>query len=128
MEIKEYQSRSVRTLNYNLSEEQTISNMIFGICGESGEVADILKKHLYQGHKLDKEHLKEELGDIMYYIVNLATMYDIDMREVLEMNVEKLLKRYPEGFETNKSINRREWKWKQNKCNSLKWLNFLNTR
>jgi len=108
MEIKEYQSRSVRTLNYNLSEEQTISNMIFGICGESGEVADILKKHLYQGHKLDKEHLKEELGDIMYYIVNLATMYDIDMREVLEMNVEKLLKRYPEGFETNKSINRRE--------------------
>lgn len=82
--------------------------MVFGANGELGEVTDILKKHLYQGHDLDREHLKEELGDVMFYLVNLATLYDIDFSEVLQMNVDKLLARYPNGFDQDKSINREE--------------------
>lgn len=106
MDITEYQNKSTRTINHKLTSEQLISNMVFGANGELGEVTDILKKTLYQGHELDKEHLKEELGDVMFYLVNLATLYGIDFSEVLQGNIDKLLKRYPDGFDKNKSINR----------------------
>lgn len=106
MDIKEFQNKSIRTINHDLTTEQLISNMCMGISGESGEVIDIIKKHLYQGHELDKEHLTEELGDVMFYITNLATLLGIDMQDVLQNNVDKLLKRYPDGFDINKSVNR----------------------
>lgn len=106
MEIQEFQEKSVRTLNTNLLPRESISNMCMGISGEAGEVIDHIKKNFYQGHELDKDHMKEELGDLMFYIVNLATMLDIEMVDVLQGNVDKLLKRYPNGFDENKSINR----------------------
>lgn len=106
MDIKEYQELSIRTINKSLTKEQLISNMVFGINGETGEVTDILKKHLYHGHELDIQHLKEEIGDIMFYMVNLASMYEIDFSEVLQTNIDKLMKRYPDGFDKNRSINR----------------------
>ena len=59
MEIKEFQKNSIRTLNMDLTKEQLLSNMVMGIAGESGEVADVIKKHLYQGHDLDVAHIKE---------------------------------------------------------------------
>jgi NTP pyrophosphatase (non-canonical NTP hydrolase) len=106
MEIKEYQNKSIRTINKKLTTEQLISNMVFGANGELGEVTDILKKHLYQGHELDIQHLKEEIGDIMFYLVNLASIYEIDFSEVLQINIDKLMERYPDGFDKNRSINR----------------------
>ena len=80
--------------------------MIFGINGEAGEVTDILKKHLYHNHELDLDHLKEEIGDVMFYIVNLATLYGFDMEEILQDNVAKLALRYKKGFTTEESIKR----------------------
>lgn len=106
MEIKEFQKNSIRTLNMDLTKEQLLSNMVMGIAGESGEVADVIKKHLYQGHDLDVAHLKEEIGDVMFYIVNLANVLELDMQEVLEDNINKLRKRYPQGFDADRSINR----------------------
>ena len=82
--------------------------MVFGINGETGEVTDILKKHLFHGHELDIQHLKEEIGDIMFYLVNLASIYEIDFSEILQINIDKLMKRYPDGFDKEKSINRIE--------------------
>ena len=108
MEIKEYQDKSIRTINKSLTKEQLISNMVFGINGETGEVTDILKKHLFHGHELDIQHLKEEIGDIMFYLVNLASIYEIDFSEILQINIDKLMKRYPDGFDKEKSINRIE--------------------
>ena len=108
MDIKEYQIKSTRTLNHNEVQQNLITNMCMGISGESGEVIDIIKKHLYQGHELDRKHLIEELGDVMFYIVNLATLYEIDMQIVLQKNVDKLLKRYPNGFSAERSVNRNE--------------------
>lgn len=108
MEIKEYQDKSIRTINKSLTKEQLISNMVFGINGETGEVTDILKKHLFHGHELDIQHLKEELGDTMFYLVNLASIYEIDFSEILQTNIDKLIKRYPDGFDKDKSINRIE--------------------
>ncbi|WP_347562778.1 nucleoside triphosphate pyrophosphohydrolase family protein [Clostridium sp. HBUAS56017] len=106
--IKEYQEKSVRTMDNNLKHNDKVVNMIFGLNGETGEVTDILKKWLFHGHILNMDHLKEELGDVMFYIVNLATLYNIDMSEVLQMNVDKLLKRYPNGFSSQDSINRED--------------------
>lgn len=106
MNLQEYQSKSSRTMNKKLSLEQSISNMLMGIQGESGEVADILKKHLYQGHELNEDHLAEEIGDTMFYIVNLCNLLGLDLSKILETNYNKLLNRYPEGFDTFKSINR----------------------
>lgn len=106
MRLEEYQEKSMRTLNNDLTKEQAVNNMILGIVGETGEVVDIIKKHYYQGHELDLEHIKEEIGDIMFYMVNLCNYLGLELEEVIEGNYNKLMKRYPEGFSKDKSINR----------------------
>ena len=107
MEIAEFQKLSVRTLNNKLTMDEQLANMVIGATGEfCGEVADNIKKYLYQGHSLDKEHIAEELGDTMFYICNLATLLDINMEDVLEKNIEKLNKRYKNGFSCKASIDR----------------------
>jgi NTP pyrophosphatase (non-canonical NTP hydrolase) len=77
-----------------------------GLCGESGEVIDIVKKHLAQGHALDREKIIKELGDVAWYMAEIATVLDVELEDVLVQNIEKLKKRYPEGFSTEKSVNR----------------------
>lgn len=106
MKIEEYQRQSKRTLPTNFSDVELIKNMCFGLGGETGEVLDIFKKYFYQGHSLDKNTIIDELGDVMFYMVNLCTLLDISIINVLEHNIEKLNKRYPRGFETERSINR----------------------
>lgn len=106
MKLKDFQELSVRTMNTDLSQEQKISNCLIGIQGETGEIADIFKKHLYQGHDLDLDHVEEEIGDAMFYIVNLATLMGINMEAAIERNFEKLLKRFPNGFSAEDSIAR----------------------
>ena len=106
MNIRDFQTLSVRTMNKELTKEQAISNMIFGANGELGEVTDILKKYLYQGHRINKQHLSEEIGDTLFYIVNLCTLFNLDVEDILQGNVDKLRKRFPNGFEVDRSINR----------------------
>lgn len=77
-----------------------------GIAGEAGEVADLLKKHLFHGHPLDKEKLRKELGDVAWYLCAIASEHDIPFSEVLEENIEKLKRRYPEGFSEKASQER----------------------
>lgn len=106
MRLREYQEQSKRTLNQSLDKKDQITNMIIGVMGESGEVADIIKKSLYQGHKLDRESIAEEIGDIMFYIVNLCNVLDLDLETLIANNYYKLLERYPNGFEVSRSVNR----------------------
>ena len=106
MKIEEYQEKSMRTMNWKLTSEQLLSNMILGISGETGEIADIMKKYLYQGHQLDRDSVKEELGDVMFYIANLCNVLQMDLKEIIEGNYYKLLERYPNGFEVERSVNR----------------------
>lgn len=77
-----------------------------GISGEGGEVADLLKKAIGHGHKTDPVKLKKELGDIMWYVAVLAEEIGFKLSEVAQTNVEKLKARYPEGFSSERSINR----------------------
>ncbi len=103
---KEYQKLAMTTLNPDLSKKDALINGVMGLCGESGEAIDIVKKHLHQGHELDKEKLIKELGDIAWYLAETAYALDVDLDTVLEANISKLKARYPEGFDAEKSIHR----------------------
>lgn len=95
MQINEYQKLAMQTLNPELEKKEVLINSVMGLCGESGEAIDIVKKWLAQGHELDKEHLKKELGDIAWYLAEAATALDISLDEILQANIVKLQKRYP---------------------------------
>ena len=107
MTIHEYQKLAMTTLNPELSQKDVLINGVMGLCGESGEAIDIVKKHLHQGHELDREKLIKELGDIAWYLAETATALDVSLEEVLERNIEKLRSRYPEGFSAERSVNRK---------------------
>ena len=108
MEINEYQTLAMTTLNPALAQKDVLINSVMGLCGESGEAIDIVKKWLAQGHQLDKEHLAKELGDIAWYLAEAATALDLNLEDILEANIEKLKKRYPEGFDIHCSLERNE--------------------
>ena len=108
MTINEYQKLAMTTLNPGLSKKDVLINGVMGLCGESGEAIDIVKKWLAQGHELDKEKLAKELGDICWYIAETATALDLSLEDSMAANIEKLRKRYPEGFDADRSRNRSE--------------------
>ncbi len=104
MTINEYQRLAMKTLNPELDKKDVLINGVMGLCGESGEAIDIVKKWLAQGHALDKEKLTKELGDIAWYLAETAYALDIPLEDILQGNIEKLKKRYPEGFASERSI------------------------
>ena len=106
MTVNEYQKQAMRTLNPELDKKDVLINGVMGLCGESGEVIDIVKKHLAQGHSLDREKMIKELGDVAWYLAETAYALDIPLEQILRMNLEKLKNRYPEGFSTERSMNR----------------------
>ena len=108
MTINEYQKLAMTTLNPDLSKKDVLINGVMGLCGESGECIDIVKRHLAQGHELNREELIKELGDVAWYLAETAFALDVELEEVFSRNIEKLKKRYPEGVSTEKSINREE--------------------
>jgi NTP pyrophosphatase (non-canonical NTP hydrolase) len=100
----EYQQAALRTA----SEKDMLINGALGLCGESGEFADMVKKHKFQGHDLDREKAAKELGDICWYIAVSAESIGYDMDDIMQMNIDKLMKRYPDGFRASDSINRED--------------------
>ena len=106
MTINEYQKLAMVTLNPELNENDVLLNGVMGLCGEAGEVIDIVKKWLAQGHELDKERLIKELGDVAWYLAEAATALDLPLEQILQANIDKLKKRYPDGFETKRSLAR----------------------
>ena len=108
MTINEYQKLAMTTLNPALSDKDVLINGVMGLCGESGEAIDIVKKWLAQGHELDKEKLAKELGDICWYLAETATALGLSLEDIMAANIEKLRKRYPEGFDAARSLHRSE--------------------
>ena len=104
MQINEYQQLAMTTLNPELEKRDVLINSVMGLCGEAGEAIDIVKKWMAQGHVLDKEHLAKELGDIAWYLAEAATALDMPLEEILHANIDKLKQRYPNGFETERSL------------------------
>ena len=108
MTANEYQKLAMKTLNPALDKKDVLINGVMGLCGESGEAIDIVKKWLAQGHDLDKEKLAKELGDIAWYLAETAYALEIPLEDILRANIKKLAKRYPEGFAAERSLNREE--------------------
>ncbi len=108
MTANEYQRLAMTTLNPELSKKDILINGVMGLCGESGEAIDLVKKWLAQGHDLNKEALAKELGDIAWYLAETAYALDLPLETILQGNLDKLRKRYPEGFHTEDSLHRSE--------------------
>lgn len=107
MTINDYQREALRTAScMNYEHHGMLINGALGLCGEAGEVADIVKKTVFQGHTLDAEHIVKELGDVAWYLAITAHALGYTLEEVLQGNVDKLRKRYPNGFETDRSQHR----------------------
>ena len=108
MTINEYQNEAMRTASgMNYENHGMLINAALGLCGESGEVADIVKKATFQGHELDVVHVAKELGDVAWYLAVGAHAIGYDLDTIMQMNVEKLRARYPDGFDTDKSQHRK---------------------
>jgi NTP pyrophosphatase (non-canonical NTP hydrolase) len=108
--FNEYQHAAERTANRSEKDNDKFrfANFGLGITGEAGEVADLLKKHVFHGHELNRDKLAKELGDVMWYVATIATTANLSLEEIAEKNIEKLRKRYPNGFKTEDSVNRRD--------------------
>lgn len=104
----EYQKLAMRTCSIPYEDTGAmLTHAVFGMCSEAGEVAGIFQK-TYQGHNADAQHVKKELGDVMWMVAEAATALGFTLDEIMEANIEKLKARYPEGFEAERSIHRAE--------------------
>ena len=108
MTPNQYQTAAMRTSSKEISVDEHLLNGALGLAGESGEVADIVKKVMFQGHSMNREHIAKELGDILWYVAETATAIGYDLETIMQMNIDKLMKRYPNGFSAEKSLNRKE--------------------
>ena len=107
MTINEYQYAALRTAQTDkLTANELLLNSALGLCGESGEVADLVKKHRFQGHDIDIEHIAKELGDVAWYLAVGAYAIGLDLETIFRMNIEKLEARYPDGFSTDLNLHR----------------------
>lgn len=106
MQFYQYQVHVMRTMNHEASNKEALSNYSMGLAGESGEVLEALKKHLYHGHELDYEDMEKELGDVLWYLTAIASELSIDLEDVAQRNVKKLQARYPDGFDAELSQKR----------------------
>jgi len=114
MNFNKYQELAQRTDNINtprneMESERALTNSALGVCGESGEFADIVKKIYHQGHEFTEDmqyKMIEELGDILWYVAKAARVLGCSMEYVAVLNIDKLKKRYPEGFDAERSKKR----------------------
>lgn len=83
-------------------------NGCLGLSGEVGEFNDMIKKWIFHEKPLDEEHAKKECGDIFWYLAMICDSFGWDMNEIMQMNIDKLKARYPEGFSVEKANNRKE--------------------
>jgi len=104
MEFNEYQKLAIRTASEaSKSKENLILNGVMGLCGEAGECIEIVKKHKFHGHELNAEKLKDEASDCLWYLAAIVEGLGTTLEEIAIHNIEKLSKRYPDGFSKENS-------------------------
>lgn len=106
MNLNEYQELASRTANDGIVFKANLCHYAMGCAGEGGEVNDYIKKVAFQGHEYKREKVANELGDILWYVSQLARVTGYTLEEIVQMNVEKLKKRYPQGFKSEDSVKR----------------------
>jgi NTP pyrophosphatase (non-canonical NTP hydrolase) len=108
MNLDEYQRLALRTAGHREDVQRVLTYTALGLTGESGEVAETIKKTFYHGHPLDKEALSKELGDVLWYLAVMADGLGLSLEQIAAENIKKLRARYPEGFSEERSRNRED--------------------
>ena len=108
MTLDEYQALAARTIGPGRTHHQALANAALGLTGEAGEVAEHVKKHLFHDYPLDRDAVVKELGDCMWYVAAMCTAIGASLDEVGTANIDKLRRRYPDGFSSERSLNRTE--------------------
>ena len=108
MTANEYQKLASRTIGQNMEPADMEFHALHGIVGEIGELHSIYQKR-YQGHLEESdEHRKKELGDLLWFVAEYCTACGWELEEIMQLNVDKLLARFPNGFEVEKSLHRKK--------------------
>ena len=90
----------------DLQDMGGIVNAALGLSGEVGELNDMIKKWIFHNTQLDKEHVKKEIGDVMWYVAMMCESFGFSLDDVMQTNVDKLIARYPDGFDTYRANHR----------------------
>jgi NTP pyrophosphatase (non-canonical NTP hydrolase) len=106
--FEDYQRDAARTRSdkYVAGSKTSLMVNALGLCGEAGEFAELIKKHVGHGHTLDGEVARKELGDILWYLSEAAMAIGFPLEQIAAENIAKLKLRYPDGFSSTRSINR----------------------
>lgn len=108
LSFNEYQQHCYNLISED-GKKDMLGNGVLGLAGECGECCDIVKKYKYQKHDLDKEHLKDELGDVLWYVAETASALGITLEEVAQFNLDKLHARYHgEKWSKEDDVNRKD--------------------
>lgn len=107
MTANEYQKLAARTIDPNMMRIDQKMHALHGMVGEIGELHSIYQKS-YQGHVISDEHAKKELGDCLWFIAEYCTANGWELEDIMKCNIDKLMARYPEGFEVERSLHRQE--------------------
>lgn len=107
MTANEYQVLAGRTIDKKLSIVCLEHHALHGMVSEVGELHSIYQK-VYQGHIFEDEHAKKEVGDLLWFIAEYCTVMGWTLEDVMQTNIDKLKQRYPNGFEAERSLNRKE--------------------
>lgn len=108
MDLSEFQRKAMRTANMALTDNEQITNAVMGLSGEAGELSNKIKKFLFQGHDFDKPSVVEEIGDCLWYVALACESMGVNLEDVAQNNIEKLMARYPDKFEATLSVNRKD--------------------
>lgn len=108
MTLDDYQQLALRTAGNHGDFERTLIYTALGLNGEAGETAELVKKTFFHGHDLETDKLRKELGDVLWYVAVMADAMGWSLEEVARDNVEKLARRYPQGFSAERSRDRSE--------------------
>ena len=103
----EYQLLAGRTIPKDFNVQEKEFHALHGMISEIGELHGMYQK-LYQGHKWDAVHAKKELGDLLWFIAEYCTAFNWSLEDIMRLNIDKLLARYPDGFDAEHSLHRKE--------------------
>lgn len=106
MDLKQYAEKAGRTSAILADQLTSNVHMILGLTTEVGELADVFKKNIAYGKEIDWVNCQEEVGDLMWYLINFCTINNFDLERILDQNIAKLEARYPEKFTEELAHNR----------------------
>lgn len=109
MLANEYQELAMRT-TVPMAHDDCLVLAALGLAGEAGEIVEHVKKYIYHGHQYDRAEMSKEIGDVLWYLTYLANSLDLRLSDIMQQNIEKLAKRYPNGFTHEDSQNREEYR------------------